>query len=232
MEMNLEKKVVEQWRMEKKFPFANNQLVHARVAILSNPILFSPLYPSRWVHNIYFDTINLKSYHENIDGHSKRIKTRLRWYQDINHSNTIPNLEFKIKENALGSKKIFTLNLEILPFFNPNLMITKEMLFAIKQIKDLHITGHYQPILHNYYLREYFISGDKKYRLTLDSQQKKKKLSPLLSPRSPIISDFSIIELKYELKEELDASRITQKVPFRMDKFSKYIEGIKLLNLL
>lgn len=231
METNLEKKVIDPWRLERKFPFANHQLAKANLAIQTNPGLFSKLYEPRWVHNIYFDSIHLKSYHENLNGISERAKTRIRWYSYQNQPNSEPHLEIKLKNNSLGTKKIIDLNKNLHPYFTPAANFNNELFLRLKEIKDLHLTGHYEPILHNYYLREYFISSDKKVRLTLDSQLTYEQINLNKITPLKITSEYAVIELKYDQSDQLSVLPITNKLPFRMDKFSKYCEGIKILKI-
>ena len=231
MEMSLEKKAIDQWRLERKFPFANHQLSIANTAIQISPGLFSKLYEPRWVHNIYFDSIHLKSFHENLNGISERAKTRIRWYSYENRPNSEPHLEIKIKNNSIGNKKIFDLNADLHQYFQSTININNKMIIGIKGIKELHLTGHYEPILHNYYFREYFISFDKKIRLTLDSQLTYENLNSSKIKPLKLISDFSVIELKYNLEDNSHILPISNQLPFRMDKFSKYIEGIKILKI-
>lgn len=229
--MNLEKKVSEPWRLERKFPFQNHQISLAKLSIQTNPALFTPLFSPRWVHNIYFDSLNLNSFHENINGNSDRIKTRIRWYQDPNGQNSDPHLEFKIKNNLICTKKTSKLDPGLMPFFIPTFVKNNAMIIAIKTIKDLHATGHYIPILHNYYLREYYISANKKIRLTLDTNLSFENLNG--QGVSPHIknSDFSVIELKFSPNDANEIMNVPNCLPFRLDKFSKFIEGVKLLNI-
>lgn len=231
MELNLEKKVNNLWRFERKFPFNHLQLPLARISILSNPALFSVLYEPRWVHNIYFDSIDLKSYHENVNGVSERKKLRIRWYQKDNLPNSIPHLEYKLKKNSVGTKKTIELNSELFPFFTPTFKLNNELLIAFKNIKEFQNTEYSKPVFHNYYYREYYISNDKKFRLTLDSQLRFENLSTLIIATKQVKSDYAIIELKYNIVDDLEAMKITKQLPNRMDKFSKFVEGVKLLKI-
>ena len=141
MEMNLEKKVTEEWRLERKFPFYSHQYSQAKVAILTHPFLFISLYEPRWVHNIYFDSLDLKAYQENINGLSERSKSRIRWYQDSRNISTKPMLEIKSKKNQLGTKKMIQLTPEFLKVFNPLNLNSIELMKAIKKINALQMTN-------------------------------------------------------------------------------------------
>jgi len=60
-------------------------------------------YPGRLVNSLYFDDVYFQSVKDNLAGISNRKKTRLRWYQaDKNSINSIPNLEFKVRDGRLG----------------------------------------------------------------------------------------------------------------------------------
>jgi len=70
----------------------------------NHPAVFGLDYPSRYVNNIYLDTNDYTHYWDNVAGLSKRIKVRIRRYGDSHGFIANPVLEFKIKDNMLGSK--------------------------------------------------------------------------------------------------------------------------------
>jgi hypothetical protein len=49
----------------------------------------------------------MSSYWDNVSGLSKRVKVRIRWYGDLYGHIQSPILEFKIRNNTLGSKVSF-----------------------------------------------------------------------------------------------------------------------------
>ena len=67
---------------------------------------FIKIYEKRKVISLYFDTVDYKFFKDNIEGTGNRIKARLRWYQNSNHTNNKikTTLELKKKEDLLEQK--------------------------------------------------------------------------------------------------------------------------------
>ena len=61
--------------------------------------MFYKAHPDRYINNIYFDTVNLDNNWDNVAGNSKRMKIRVRWYNDLFSNISNPILEFKLKNN-------------------------------------------------------------------------------------------------------------------------------------
>ena len=86
----------------------------------------------------------------------------------------------------------------------------------------------------NRYSREYYLSLDKKYRITVDSDM---KFSKILKQGNQFINTYhhpysKVLELKYDLKYDNEVNKITQLIPFRLTRSSKYIQGVNSLKLL
>ena len=54
------------------------------------------------------------------------------------------------------------------------------------------------PIMSNSYKRKYFLSADKKFRLTLDTDQKFKKFNNSFISKDCFNLDSIVVEIKYE----------------------------------
>ena len=68
------------FRFEKKYVL-NKILINDFLNIIkSYPFNVTNSYPSRYINNIYFDTLSLKNFYSNISGERNRTKYRLRWY--------------------------------------------------------------------------------------------------------------------------------------------------------
>jgi hypothetical protein len=69
------------------------------------------------------------------------------------------------------------------------------------------------------------LSGDGRFRLTVDSGLKFAGVRPdnFFQPAAPTI----IIELKFGLDSAEDADLVTNAMPFRVARFSKYVAGIE-----
>ena len=64
--------------------------------------------------SLYFDTVDYKFFKDNIEGTGNRVKARLRWYQNSNHTdNKIKTtLELKKKRGFVGTKTKSSSNLQ------------------------------------------------------------------------------------------------------------------------
>ena len=215
-------------RCERKFLISDLATHEIEEVILLHPSLFSPIYHERFVNNIYFDSLEFQSYHENLDGVTPRKKVRIRWYGDLTGQVKEPVLEVKKKSGIVGKKETHAL---------PSLAF--EDFFSADEILDLtnHTTSNesftkelvlLEPTLINRYSRKYFLSADGHYRITLDS-------NVIFFPGDPFLTMFytseppeayCILELKYDHAKDGEASSITNHFPFRLTKSSKYVLGI------
>jgi VTC domain. len=80
----------------------------------------------------------------------------------------------------------------------------------------------------NSYKRKYYLSADKKFRITID---KKIKHYEFLRKNNldlkNFVNDYNIImELKYDNQNDFLANKITNFFPFRLTKSSKYVCGM------
>lgn len=226
-------KDIKKARYERKFLISELDKHEVEATIKSNPAMFSEIFHERPVNNIYLDSADLASYHDNVMGKDFRMKTRIRWYGDAFGMIKKPMLEIKIKNSELGSKRLFPLN----PFiFDRNFsrefliseVISKSNLpaWVIDHVKSLKFA------LLNRYRRKYFESRDKNYRISLDfefefyaiGQQKNTFIGKIMQ------NDYVILELKYEREKDLGAQKITNSFPFRLTKSSKYVSGIENLH--
>lgn len=186
-------------------------------SILMHPASFTKAYEDRQVNNIYLDSTTFQCFHQNIEGHPKRKKMRLRWYGDYDSPNQKSTLEIKNKDAELGWKDSFRID---------GTLVTD----STSLIKAVASTGYYQgnliPTLHNSYVRSYYLSQDGLFRITLDTSQTFK--IPFTKMRALPLTDYPVIvELKYDQKDAERAKDITDYLPFRQTKNSKYTVGIQ-----
>jgi SPX domain protein involved in polyphosphate accumulation len=187
-----------------------------------HPAGFRELFPKRQVNNVYFDTPGFSTYKANVAGLAERKKFRVRWYgkETLNIENAV--LEIKLRDNEVGDKLIFPLD----PFSFLDLRP------LIRQVNLLgnEITKSLRPTLYNSYNRFYFISPDQEFRITLDNELRYAPMLPeAFINRYPFSEDqISIMELKYDESKDSAADRITQFIPYRRTKNSKYVSGIDL----
>lgn len=216
------------YRYERKF-IITDKYFPLEHFIRTLPLPFKEIYYPRIINNVYFDTVQLQSYRENIHGKADRVKLRIRWYDMPNKKNQYkPKLEYKIKKALLGTKKTYPL----LPVSDRKQLLNKEAIYEnikasnlpAQVVDDLMIR---RPVLINRYKRKYFQSLDSKVRITVDTDIAFCKFSffeneTYLQNHAP-----NILELKYDKENEELGRKIGQMLPFRLSKFSKYQVGIE-----
>lgn len=220
------------YRYERKFLVSYLNKHETESIIRLHPAMFSEIHYQRFVNNIYFDTVNASNYFDNIVGSSKRHKIRIRWYGDLFGFIDEPVLEVKIKNGFLGSKMRF-----LLKPFNLDTGYTLEAqrdLFAQSFIQSPTVNEELyslQPTLLNRYSRRYFESADHKFRITIDSDMEFFRIHSCNNSFAEKAIDYNntILELKYSDKDDEEARFITNCLPFRMTRSSKYTTGIERL---
>ena len=182
-------------------------------------------YENRNVNNIYFDTLNFINLNNHIDGFKYRSKTRFRWYGDLRNIDE-GNFEIKNKNDLINFKQTFS-------YKNFNLKKNfkwKELNAELKKNRNVkNILKKYSlPTLINSYTRKYYALKSKKIRLTIDSNLFFFIQSNSLRPNFKISfreKNYSIIEIKFDLKEHQIVKDLLSINKYRLDKFSKYVYG-------
>ena len=209
-------------RYERKYRINGVAPQIIRQGIRFHPAGFRSAFSSRQINNIYFDTPSFNTYKDNVLGLAERKKYRVRWYGKdlLNIESAV--LEIKIRQHELGKKISFDIG--DFSFLDINSLISKVNNFCPESF------GLLRPSLYNSYLREYWETADKLFRLTLDDNLQFAPLIPQPFVGRQVLKEFnvSILELKYEESQELYVDRITQNIPYRRTKNSKYISGIEL----
>ena len=215
-------------RYERKFAVSELDGLELEWLLKLNPALFHSIYEPRYVNNIYLDTPDRQFFHDNVAGVASRLKVRIRWYGDTLGQIDAPTLELKIKNGLAGWKESFPLRPMMMEEISD-----RDALF--QTFKDSDVPPHVNALLHalepallNRYRRAYFLSADKKFRATLDSDLSYAR--PYLFPGRAFNyvedSELHILELKYAIPDEEYASKITGSFPFRLSKNSKYVRGM------
>ncbi len=210
-------------RYERKFIIPGLNLAKVRSLIKLHPACFKQVYPRRTVNNIYLDSLDMRSYHDNLLGLGRRAKVRIRWYGGDFKKAENPVLEIKTKENLLGGKFHYPLgNFGLNKNLNkilPEVIKKSEVPEIIKpHLSDLRVSSV------NSYSREYYISGDKKVRLTVDYDLRfyNQNIKMVGKDASNVI-----LELKYDMENANKAGFISNRLPCRVAKNSKYVAGVK-----
>ena len=208
-------------RYERKYKIESISPEVVRQVVMNHPASFKKIYPDRKVNNIYFDNPELTAYFDNVSGVANRQKLRVRWYGNDIFKIENPKLEIKIKSNLLGYKKS-------LPVDHFKLTDLKALSKEISHKSNTY--SIFQPTLINAYLRSYYGTTDRKFRITIDRNlQYFSLLNAKKFTRFQIEDPSVILELKYDEHLDDDAEFILQNIPFRFSKSSKYVTGLNLL---
>lgn len=221
------------YRYERKFTIPDNfSFTEIEHQVKRNSALFREVFHQRQVNNIYFDTLGYNDYFDNVLGVSERKKIRIRWYGNTLGLIDKPVLEIKIKKGLVGDKWSFPLE----SFKLDNNFTNKYIQSILKQSKiPLPILEGVKmtiPTLLNSYSRTYYISADKKFRITLDFDLAYHQIDVRFNnfDKNPKRDNNKIVELKYGLMDDDQAKHITSQFAFRLNKNSKYVNGIDAHN--
>jgi len=189
------------FRIEKKFRLTKFEQVSIKRDLISRGM--KNLYPKRPVNSCYFDSHDLRSFHDSDEGILPRKKIRLRWYKNKNKITKeikVSSIEgrFKTSENFYDYKFLENFNYSIHDNIYGNL---------------------YPKIIVSYY-REYFLLNN--IRITFDSNI---KYTNICSPSRIFFRDpENVMEVKCEINNSL--SKLEGFIDLPTSRFSKYCRGI------
>ncbi len=218
-------------RYERKARVTELSYFQLELQVKTHPAIFSEIYRERHVNNIYLDTLTLTSFEENVSGIQDRAKLRIRWYGDPLGAIAKPFLEIKFKRNTVGGKRRFALtplSLET-PFEGRHLtrwLRQQDLPGSVRAI-----LASLEPRLLNRYSRRYFETQDHRFRITLDRRLQYYRLHSgknflLQKAAEP---EVVVVELKYDVADDIGADDISSRFPFLWTKNSKYVTGIEQL---
>lgn len=215
-------------RYERKFTINTLSIYQVEYIIRKNPLCFKEVFYPRYINNIYFDSFNRKSWNENTEGNTNRVKARIRWYGEFLGNINSPALELKVKQGLLGKKPTYKLC-----DFLMDSKISKNQFHNIFKDSSLPIAVlqsliKLEPSVANRYKRKYYLSHNKKFRLTVDTELVYYRINSGKSNFNRLYRDDDnvIIEIKYEKEDDNLVDEITNSFPFRISKKSKYVSGI------
>lgn len=215
------------YRYERKFYVDGLTLPELKRVIWHHPAIFRPLYHPRYINNIYLDSAARNAYVDNVEGVADRCKVRIRWYGDLygTHEGT---LEQKIKRGFVGRKESHRLPAQEIQPGLTRWAIGRWLRGAPLPVEVLSMLSPLRAVLVNRYRRRYFVSGDGRFRLTLDDQQEFYGFpGGGLSRMARRDRDGLIVEIKYAREDDVDADWITNAFPFRLTRSSKYVSGLE-----
>jgi hypothetical protein len=218
------------WRYELKYVVGNYSDCEINNMIIKHPAKFSAIYEERKINNIYYDTVRYDAFSDNVIGVSDRLKIRIRWYGMTFTYICNPVLEIKIKNSSVGRKELY----KLLPFklnkgYNPSdlLSVAKKNEMSILAKRAVLIT---RPVLINSYMRSYYISNCRRFRLTYDYDLGFYGFRNEIYKK--VISHNRILEIKFNKAHIAFAKNISAHFPFQISKNSKYVNGINELQML
>ena len=189
-------------------------------------------YPDRQVNNIYFDSFSHQSFCENIIGSSSKSKVRLRWY-GASKNPVNSSLEIKCKRNQLNWKLIYKIQGEMGAEGWNWRRVYSEIRGQLPLDAKKWLEMSPQPILINRYVRKYFLSRDKKVRVTLDRDlvvyDQSRKPFPNYSLKSNL-PKVLVLEVKFPKELRDYVVHAFGDIPLRGSRFSKYVSGFLSIN--
>ncbi len=219
------------FRYERKFHARGLSRGQVELLVKLHRAHFCVAYPSRDVNNIYFDTRGLERFNTHVEGAAERRKLRIRWYGRAHGVVVHPVLEVKEKRGDVGTKQRFPLE----PFEFDGSVELEALRRSIEQsVTDPTVVAAMVssvPSLMNRYRRAYYRTADGHFRLTVDTDMSYRTVNGWRHAFRDRYADplLTILELKYDVSQSEEAFRITEKLPFRVSKYSKYVYGIGCL---
>lgn len=216
------------YRYERKFFVSGLTEAEVGLNVKLHPAMFREVYPYRYINNIYFDSVEMDSFVDNVDGVRDRVKVRIRWYGQLFGEVARPVLELKIKQGMLGTKRQFPLkSVKIEQGLDSNIV---DSLVQQSEVPDnvRALVKSLEVVLVNRYRRRYYQTADGLYRLTLDSDMMYYRVhnSVMNLINGSRDRDNLILELKYAQPQDEGAEKITNCFPFHLTKSSKYVAGM------
>ena len=220
-----------EYRYERKFVVAGRDATDLESTVRMAPGCFREIHHPRHVNNIYFDTRTMACFSANVMGLSERLKARIRWYGDLLGPIAKPTLELKIRSSSVGTKKSFPLD----PFALEIGTSSREIEAALRPLPSAAqlLTSTMRPVLLNRYSRKYYLSADGNFRITIDRDLVYRGIDVLKNRfmRQETQVGETVLELKYDKQHAESADSITRFFSFRMTKSSKYVNGIKKVDI-
>ncbi|MDA1095972.1 MAG: polyphosphate polymerase domain-containing protein [Chloroflexi bacterium] len=222
----------EDLRYERKFVAPQESVAQMLALLRTHPAFFREAYPPRFVNNIYFDDDDRQRYRESVDGRSDRTKIRVRWYGDLTGVVPSPVLEFKHKRGTVGWKRSIPVSGFSLKAGDTLGEIAEGVEEACRDSGTSLKPGGYRPALVNRYHRRYFVSADRVFRITVDTAMACFRLrhGSILDPDRIEYSRDLVLELKYAHDADSGAAAITEGIPIRLTKNSKFVIGTERLH--
>lgn len=214
-------------RYERNFVVPASAANRIESALRLHPARFEEAYAPRFVNSLYFDTLDLRHYFDAVDGEANRRKFRLRWYGRFFGAPEIMQLEIKRKHGQVGSKTVQPIR----DFEMKAGVSGAELARTFASYWSAETDQRLEPVLMNRYHRRYWVSRDGRFRITVDSDIRYRRVARVrngfLRPVRP--GNARILELKYAVCDDDAALGVARAVTYRISRHSKYGTGIERL---
>ncbi|MCP5362199.1 MAG: VTC domain-containing protein [Hyphomicrobiales bacterium] len=200
--------------------------------LASHPARFHIHYPERTVYNLYYDSHQLHAFQDALAGNLQKMKYRLRWYNQ-GLTATQATLEYKARFGTSGKKISAPIRLPYPLHTHTHLQLRQHIYEQLPEGLQIYFLENSEPILLNTYRREYYISGDKQLRITIDRHleiyDQRFTTGPSLTLPA-MLPECTIVEYKYPVTYQDNARQILQSAPLKPSRFSKYSIGLQYIN--
>ncbi|MEA4907214.1 MAG: VTC domain-containing protein [Chloroflexi bacterium] len=219
-------------RYELKMDCEAIHLCVVRSWMQTNSAGFKRAYPPRQVNSLYFDTYDLDSYNRHIEGLYERYKLRLRWYGQELKTAAGGQFELKKKHGPVGDKLVLPLGYPVQLQGRSWQAVEGSFKAAVASEaaapfrENLSLS---RPLVLTTYWREYYLSGNGRVRLTLDTRlcayDQWNTAGPNLRFPTPSL-DSVIVEFKCEVPDARYLSDLLAEWPLRVHTHSKFIAAV------
>jgi len=220
-------------RYEVKIPLPAARLPEIQAWIRVHPAHWRVAYPERQVNNIYFDSPDYAGLNANLSGIAERAKLRLRWYGTMLSHVEGAHLELKRKHGMVGWKEAVALEVSVELTSLTWGAFCALLRSSLEPVARRWLDSFPVPVLLNHYQRAYYVTLDRRVRLTVDTAlraytQGLRGRPNLDRPVSMPVEEWVVVEIK-ALNRPADFQRLVEVLtdsPVRIQRFSKYVHGM------
>jgi hypothetical protein len=215
-------------RYELKQTYSRLLLPELRSWVKTHPAGFRQSYPPRQVNSIYFETPDLDTFNDHLEGVPVRRKLRYRWYGTNLGEAQAGQVEVKNKSELAGWKLIEKLDASFNFEHNNWASLQYQMRNSSHGvIKELLAVS--RPALLTVYDRDYFESADGTIRLTIDSNLRAydQYMQPAPNLKFLLVNDpVVILELKSDVNRIKELTEALSHFPERASRYSKFVSNM------
>ncbi len=218
-------------RYERKLVAAGREREWVQTLVRTHPAGLREIHPPRFINNVYLDTWRHTCYADHVEGISHRRKFRIRWYGDLDRRPEAPQFEIKARQGRLISKRVYPFRAAALDEW-----LTADGLAGAAKTSEIPETLREQtrtltPAMVNRYRRLYYGTRDGRVRVTIDTDLSYFRAEPRPTGRRERYDDPAVVvEIKFAEHAAEAGHTVASQFPLPLDKKSKYVTGISLLN--